>query len=50
MRSMTPASHTLTPITHRYVVAMAVPIMLANVSQPLLGIVDTADNCPSRTI
>ena len=33
---------TMQPITHRYVVAMAVPIMLANVSQPLLGIVDTA--------
>ena len=30
------------PITHRYVVTMAVPIMLANVSQPLLGIIDTA--------
>ena len=30
------------PITHRYVVTMALPIMLANVSQPLLGIVDTA--------
>jgi MATE family multidrug resistance protein len=39
---MTPARQTMTPITHRYVVAMAVPIMLANVSQPLLGIIDTA--------
>jgi multidrug resistance protein, MATE family len=33
---------TMQPITHRYVVTMAVPIMLANVSQPLLGIIDTA--------
>ncbi len=32
----------LAPITHKSVVAMAVPIMLANVSQPMLGIVDTA--------
>lgn len=30
------------PITHKSVIAMAVPIMLANVSQPLLGVVDTA--------
>ncbi len=30
------------PITHKSVVMMAVPIMLANVSQPLLGVVDTA--------
>ncbi len=32
----------MTPITHKSVVAMAVPIMLSNVSQPLLGVVDTA--------
>jgi MATE family multidrug resistance protein len=32
----------MTPITHKSVVTMAVPIMLANVSQPLLGVVDTA--------
>ena len=30
------------PITHKSVLAMAVPIMLANVTQPLLGVVDTA--------
>jgi multidrug resistance protein, MATE family len=29
-------------VSHRSVLAIAVPIMLANVSQPLLGIVDTA--------
>ncbi|MEM7636994.1 MAG: MATE family efflux transporter, partial [Pseudomonadota bacterium] len=32
----------MTPITHKSVITMAVPIMLANVSQPLLGVVDTA--------
>ncbi len=37
-----PPMASLAPITHKSVVAMAVPIMLANVSQPLLGIVDTA--------
>jgi MATE family multidrug resistance protein len=31
-----------TDVSHRNVLAIAVPIMLANVSQPLLGIVDTA--------
>jgi multidrug resistance protein, MATE family len=31
-----------TQVSHRRVLAIAVPIMLANVSQPLLGIVDTA--------
>jgi MATE family multidrug resistance protein len=31
-----------TDVSHRRVLAIAVPIMLANVSQPLLGIVDTA--------
>src|SRR3990170_1541902 len=31
-----------TDVSHRKVLAIAVPIMLANVSQPLLGIVDTA--------
>lgn len=30
------------PVTHRRVLSIALPIMLANVSQPLLGIVDTA--------
>jgi MATE family multidrug resistance protein len=29
-------------ITHRSVLAIAVPIMLANVSEPLIGVVDTA--------
>jgi multidrug resistance protein, MATE family len=29
-------------ITHRKVLAIAVPIMLSNVSQPLIGVVDTA--------
>ena len=37
-----PPMASLAPITHKSVVAMAVPIMLANVSQPMLGIVDTA--------
>lgn len=31
-----------TEVSHRRVFAIALPIMLANVSQPLLGIVDTA--------
>jgi Na+-driven multidrug efflux pump len=31
-----------TEVSHRRVLGIAVPIMLANVSQPLLGIVDTA--------
>jgi multidrug resistance protein, MATE family len=31
-----------TEVSHRRVLAIAMPIMLANVSQPLLGIVDTA--------
>jgi MATE family multidrug resistance protein len=30
------------PVTHRRVLSIALPIMLTNVSQPLLGIVDTA--------
>lgn len=29
-------------ITHRSVLALAVPVMLSNVSTPLIGIVDTA--------
>ncbi len=32
----------LVPVTHRSVLALAVPIMLANISEPLIGIVDTA--------
>ncbi len=31
----------LIPVNHRSVLALAVPIMLANVSEPLIGIVDT---------
>jgi multidrug resistance protein, MATE family len=30
------------PVTHRSVLAVAVPIMLSNVSQPLIGVVNTA--------
>ena len=30
------------PITHRSVLAIAVPIMLSNVSEPLIGVVNTA--------
>ena len=30
------------PVTHRAVLAIALPIMLSNVSTPLLGVVDTA--------
>jgi MATE family multidrug resistance protein len=33
---------TASNITHRKVLAIAVPIMLSNVSQPLIGVVDTA--------
>ena len=29
------------PVTHRAILAIAVPIMISNVSTPLLGIVDT---------
>jgi MATE family, multidrug efflux pump len=34
--------HTASNITHRNVLAIAIPIMLSNVSQPLIGVVDTA--------
>ena len=37
---MNPTDHTR--ITHRSVLALAVPVMLSNVSTPLIGIVDTA--------
>ena len=30
------------PVTHRAVLAIAVPIMLSNVTEPLIGVVDTA--------
>jgi MATE family multidrug resistance protein len=30
------------PVTHRSVLAIAVPIMLANISEPLIGVVNTA--------
>jgi MATE family multidrug resistance protein len=33
---------TASKITHRRVLAIAIPIMLSNVSQPLIGVVDTA--------
>ena len=33
---------TAAKITHRKVLAIAIPIMLSNVSQPLIGVVDTA--------
>ena len=36
-----PSVHS-TPITHRSVLAVAVPIMLSNVSEPLIGVVNTA--------
>jgi MATE family multidrug resistance protein len=36
---MLPAS---TPVTHRAVLTVAVPIMLSNVSEPLIGVVNTA--------
>lgn len=32
----------LTPVTHRGVLAIAIPIMLSNVSEPLIGVVNTA--------
>jgi MATE family multidrug resistance protein len=35
-------SRVLGVVTHRSVLAIAVPIMLANVSEPLIGVVDTA--------
>src|SRR3954452_4392934 len=36
------ASHAQPLLTHRAVLAIAVPIMISNVSTPLLGVVDTA--------
>jgi multidrug resistance protein, MATE family len=45
---MKPATHLTmplperTPVTHRSVLAIAVPIMLSNVSEPLIGVVNTA--------
>jgi MATE family multidrug resistance protein len=36
------ASSPTTPITHRSVLAIAVPIMLSNVTEPLIGVVNTA--------
>ena len=35
-------THTQQPLTHRAILAIAVPIMISNVSTPLLGVVDTA--------
>jgi MATE family multidrug resistance protein len=35
-------SITLRPLTHRSILAVAVPVMLSNVTTPLLGVVDTA--------
>ena len=34
--------HERTPLTHRAVLSIAVPVMLSNVSTPLIGVVDTA--------
>lgn len=39
---MTAARHDHKRLTHRHVLALAVPVMLSNVSTPLIGIVDTA--------
>ena len=39
---MTTIDHTPAIITHRKVLAIAVPVMLSNISEPLIGIVDTA--------
>src|SRR6476659_8106686 len=36
------ASRTQPSLTHRAILAIAVPIMISNVSTPLLGVVDTA--------
>ena len=36
------ASSNATAVTHRSVLAIAVPIMLSNVTEPLIGVVDTA--------
>ena len=35
-------STSLLPINHRSVLTIAVPIMLSNVSEPLIGVVNTA--------
>jgi MATE family multidrug resistance protein len=32
----------LTPLTHRAILAIALPVMLSNISTPLIGVVDTA--------
>ena len=37
-----PAPPSGTPLTHRAVLAIAVPVMISNVSTPLIGVVDTA--------
>ena len=39
---MTSSIEALPPVTHRAILAIALPIMLSNVSTPLLGAVDTA--------
>jgi multidrug resistance protein, MATE family len=39
MSSNPPAVH---PLTHRTILAIAVPVMISNVSTPLIGVVDTA--------
>ena len=36
------SSPAIMPVTHRSVLAIAVPIMLSNVSEPLIGVVNTA--------
>ncbi len=40
--TMPPARPQTDPVTHRTVLAIALPVMLSNVSTPLLGAVDTA--------
>ena len=39
---MTPPTAPAAPVTHRTVLTIAMPIMVSNVSTPLLGAVDTA--------
>ena len=42
MNSATRAASESAPLTHRVVLGIAVPIMLSNLSTPLIGLVDTA--------
>ena len=36
-----------TPLTHRAILAIALPVMISNISTPLIGVVDIV---PSRTV